>query len=700
MRSEENKTSLFAEICDFPIPSYEQWKQAVDKSLKGAPFSKLLTKTYEEIILEPIYQKKDIENLAFTKTVPGQFPFVRGTQPADEKKSWLIAQEMNHPIPEKVNEWLRNDLQKGVNAINLVLNEATKMGNDYSEKNSQAGQVGTMISSLEDIETTFAAINVQDNPFVVQTGVSAVPFVTYMAAYFQKNNLPLTNLKGCIGADPLAMLVKNGQLPFEMDSYLDQMAELLKWTEINSPELKTIFIDSHAYHDGGGSAVDELASMLATGVYYIRELQKRGLLIDQIASTIQLSISVGSNLFMELAKIRAARMLWANIIEAFGGNEASQKLKIHARTSRWTKTVYDPYVNILRSTVEAFTAAVGGVDSLHVSSFDEAFTLANDFSRRVARNCQLVIQEEAHVTYTADPVGGSWYVETITAELASKGWGLFQLFESQGGMLQALQKGKPQQHVKEVSAKKKEDIEKRKLIFVGATMYANKTENQVEVDNESLDTLIEKQALAAKARLQVAVSINPSKVVNDVIRAAKQGATIGAISKALGSGKGISLEKIEIFRATEAFEKLRQYCEEKKTQDAPISVFLISIGALADHKPRTDFVANFFETGGFEVVKSNGFETVETALAAATETTATIAVICGKNQSYNEMAVEILAGLKKQTRDMKVFVAGKQDEVLEGKLREVGVNGFIHVGTNCYQLLRELQGEKVGNVDE
>lgn len=700
MRSDDNKTSLFEEICDFPIPSYEQWKQAVDKSLQGAPFSKLLTKTYEEIILQPMYQKKDIENLTFTKTVPGQFPFVRGTEQTKAEKNWLVAQEMSHPIPEILNEWLKSDLQKGVNAINLDLNEATKLGLDWSEKNTIKNQIGAVISSLEDIETTFTDINLSEIPFVVQTGTSAVPLAPFIAAYFQKNNIPLTNLQGCIGADPLAMLVKTGELPAQIESYLDEMAQLVKWTETNSPKLKTIFIDSHPYHDGGGSAINELAFMLATAVYYIRELQNRGLVIDQIAPSIQFSISIGSNLFMELAKIRAARMLWATIIEAFGGNEASQKLTVHARTSRFTKTVYDPYVNILRSTVEAFTAAVGGVDSLHVSSFDEAYTLPNEYSRRVARNIQLVIQEETHVTHTADPVGGSWYVEHITAEVANKSWELFQLIEAQGGMLQGLEKGIPQQLVKAVSEKKKYDIEKRKLIFVGATMYPNSAEKHLKMDNQVLDVLLEKRAKAALDKRKIDVSINPSNVVNDVIKAAEQGATIEIVSNALRTGKGITIEKIETYRATEDFEKLRQNSEEKKTGGEPFSVFLTSIGPLVDHKPRTDFVGNFFETGGFEMLKNSGFETVDAAITATVATPASIAVICGKNESYHEMAVEIVTEVKKQRSDLKVFVAGKQDEEFQVQLQAAGVDGFIHVGTNCYQFLRELQGDKEGNGDE
>lgn len=696
MCAEKNKEDVFQSICDFPIPTYDEWRKAVEKSLKGAPFSKLLTKTYENITLQPMYQQKDIENLAFTNTVPGQFPFLRGTDDMVGETDWLVAQEMIHPIPSRVNEWLKNDLLKGVNAINLKLDEETKLGINMSENN----EYGVSIFSLDDLETILKDTNFHNIPFIIQTGVSSVGMIAFISAYYKKHNYPLVELKGCIGADPLAMLMKNGSLAKDVNSYLDQMAEVLKWSKQNCPQLQTIFIDSAPIHNGGGNAIQELAFSLATATFYIRELQQRGLSIDEIAPSIRFSFSTGSNLFMELAKIRAARMLWSNIIDAFGGNEDSQKLSIHARTSHWTKTVYDPYVNMLRSTVEAFTAALGGVDSLHVSPFDEAFALPNEFSRRIARNIHFIIKEEAQLNKTSDPAGGSWYVEHITAEISRSSWELFQKVEEEGGMYEAIIKGIPQALVNEVSTKKKQDIEKRKLVFVGATMYPNSSEKQPSSDLESLKELKKQRFQSLSVRNKANVSINQGDIVTSVIEAVSLGATIEEVSSALSSGSGVSAVKIETYRATEAFELLRKYSENKKAVGDPINVFLTSIGALSEHKPRTDFIASFFETGGFDVLKNNGYETVEDAISATVEAKANVAVICGKNERYNDFAEQIVSEVKRQRPDMKLFIAGKQDSDLEERLNSTGVDGYIHVGSNCYQLLLQLQGEKEAMINE
>ncbi|MFN7251708.1 MAG: methylmalonyl-CoA mutase family protein [Anaerobacillus sp.] len=687
MCPKERNENFFSDICDFPIPSYEQWKIAVEKSLKGVPFATLTTKTYEDITLQPMYQKRDIANLSFVHSLPGEFPYVRGTEPLANQKSWLVAQEINHPLPETVNEWLKNDLQKGVNAINLVLNEDIKVGT-----NGNVCTLGTSIYTLEDIETIFKDIELDHYPFMMQCGTN-VAILALIVSYFKKKKFPITRLRGCIGIDPLAMLLNAGTLRSGINSYLDQMAEIIRWKEEEGLDLKTIFIDGSPYHNSGASGVQELAFMLATGVYYIRELQNRGLTIDQIGSSISFSISIGSNLFMELAKVRSARMLWSNIIEAFGGKAETQKLTIHARTSKWTKTVYDPHVNMLRGTVEAFTAAVSGIDSLHVSPFDEAYMLPSDLSRRAARNIQLIIQEEALITITADPAGGSWYVEHLTNEIATKSWTLFQEVEEIGGIYEAIIKGVPQQLVKQVSKQKKEDIEKRKLSFVGATMYPNNRETFKESPNDALKNVIEQRMQSLKQKQAVVTSISTQNMMNDMVSAFAEGATVAEIIASLGNGQEISVEKLETYRATEAFEKLRQRNDQKKLTGKPMKVFLTSIGPLSHHKQRSDFIASFFETGGYQVIKSNGFETSEEAIKATIHSGATIAVICGKNERYHELSFEIVTNVKRDRPDIRLFVAGKQEAELQKQLIEAGLDGFIHIGTNCYQLLNELQGE-------
>ncbi|RXI98345.1 methylmalonyl-CoA mutase [Anaerobacillus alkaliphilus] len=692
MCPKESKENIFQYICDYPIPTYDEWKVAVEKSLKGVPFSKLLTRTYEEIVLEPMYQQKDVDRLEFLSALPGQYPFVRGT---GIENNWLVAQEMTHPVPEKLNEWLKEDLQKGVNAINLVLNSDSKQG--MVSKTSRRS--GTAISTLSDLETIFSDIKVNRYPLVIQSGANA-SIIGLIAAYYEKHNLPLTDLRGYIGMDPLSILVSEGSLPNSIDRYLDQMAEILKWKLDNKLDVKTVFIDSSPYHNGGASAVQELAFIIDTAVYYIRGLQERGFSINEIAGSFCFSLSIGSNLFMELAKIRAVRILWANVIEAFGGNEESQKLTIHARTSQWTKTIYDPYVNMLRGTVEAFTAALGSVNSLHVSPFDEAFALPNTFSRRIARNIQFIIQEEAHISKTMDPAGGSWYVEHLTEEITNKSWELFQQIEALGGMYKALNLGTPQKLVNEVAAKKKADIEKRKLVFVGATMYPNNHESFPLEHYEEMKNVVEKQSKLSKQEQPVDFSIKPGNIMVDVIKAWKNGASQETIMKDLVKGSTTSIERIEGFRATDAFELLRYASEKNKATGQSASVFLTSIGPLSSHKQRSDFITSFFETGGFDVIKNNGFTDVEEAIKQTISTEATIAVLCGKNEDYLDQALEIVAAVKEQRPDMKIFVAGKQEEFLENQLLEIGLNGFIHMGTNCYQLLKQLHGEEEEMVNE
>lgn len=693
MSSDKKAVDVFDEICDFKIPAYEEWKQAVEKSLKGASFTKLLTSTYEGITLQPMYQKKDIENLAFVSSHPGEFPFVRGT--THQKEQWLVAQEVNHPLVNEANKWLKQDIEKGVNAINVVLAEDSQKGLNKANET----KMGTAISKLEDMEVLLEDISL-DLPFMTHTGASAVPFVSMLGGYCLKKHLPLTTIKGCIGADPLAKLVKNGELVGSMEEYIDEMSSLLSWVKENELSLETIFIEGHPYHDGGANGVQELAFMLATSVYYVRELQNRGHSIDDIVSSIRFSMSIGSNLFMELAKVRATRMLWTKIVTAFGGNEEACKLKIHARTSNWTKTAYDPHVNILRGTVEAFTAAVSGINSLHVSPFDEVVSLPNQFSRRVARNIQLVLQEETQITNTVDPSGGSWYVEKITDEIAEGSWKLFQQIEAQGGMFQALQDGIPQKLVNEISKQKKKDIEKRKLVFVGSTMYPNKDESLIKGSSEEQKLPARDDCHKLNEQNKENLSLRKSHLVQDIMTAFINEATMDDVNGARFQGAVLSVEPIISYRGAEDFEALRLFSEKQKAVGKPFNVYVTNLGTLPEHKARTDFIASFFETGGFDIEKSHSFTSLEDAIDSSIKTSANVVVLCGKNESYKEAAVQIVKEVKEKRNNLKIFIAGKQEQELEKQLLEVGADGFIHVGTNCYQLLKELQEIEGGINDE
>lgn len=339
---------------------------------------------------------------------------------------------------------------------------------------------GLSISSVEDLAQALDSVDLENTPLYIQASTSALTFTALLAALVKKQGKSLAKVCGAIGMDPLGQLARDGRLPRDLDGIYDVMAQLTAWAKANAPQLQTITVQGSPYHNGGASATQELAFVLATAVEYLRTMQARGLSVDDAAPRFRFSLSIGSNFFMEIARLRAARLLWAKIVQAFGGSSEAQKMKLHARTSAWNQTIYDPHVNLLRGTTEAFSAVVGGCDSLHISPFDELVRIPDDFSRRVARNTHTVLREETHITHTVDPAGGSWYVETLTDAVARQTWAIFQEVEKQGGMAEALQAGWPQSQIADTAAKRAANIAKRKDIFVGTNMYPNLKETRIE----------------------------------------------------------------------------------------------------------------------------------------------------------------------------------------------------------------------------
>ncbi len=535
---------------EFSIPTYEEWRKAAEATLKGAPFEKLITKTHEGIDLQPMYRAEDAATLDHMDALPGFAPYVRGTDVLGYKaKSWEVSQELAYPTPEEFNRAVSADLERGQTAVNMLLDRATVRGVDADAADAQeVGAGGTSISNLDDLGKALDRVDLEQVPVDIQAGASAIPIGSMMLALIQKQAKSAEQLRGCIGADPLGELAREGNLPRTLSGAYDDMAQFTAWAAANAPQLQTILVRGHPYHDGGGSAVQELAFALATGVEYLREMQARGLAIDESAPRVRFALSLGSNLFMEVAKLRAARMLWARVVKAFGGNEASQKLRIHARTSSWNKTVYDPNVNMLRTTTEAFSGVLGGCDSLHVGPFDEVVRAPSDFTRRVARNTHTVLREEAGLTRTVDPAGGSWYVESLTDSVARKSWDLFREVEKQGGMFKALQSGFPQGQVAEVATQRAKAYAQRREVFVGTNMYANMAETPLEVtptDHAALqrrrvdDLTSYRDAVDDEWRqsaLKKLADAPADGVVKAAIHAAAGGATIGDICKSRTGG--------------------------------------------------------------------------------------------------------------------------------------------------------------------
>ena len=695
---------------EFPPTPYEEWRKAIDKVLKGAPFEKrLVTKTYENINLQPMYRQEDMAGLAQIDSLPGFAPYVRGASLLGYVANpWDVAQEIPAATPAAFNAALRADLERGQNAVNLLLDHPTLHGVDADQASAaEVGQGGLSLSSVADLAQALAGVDLETMPIYAQVDASALSFTALLAALVKQQNKPLAQLRGAIGMDPLGHLARHGHLPRDLNGVYDVMAQLTHWAKANAPQLQIVTVQGHPYHNGGASATQELAFALATAVDYLRALQERGLSVDEIAPRLRFAFSIGSNFFMEIARLRAARLLWAKIIQAFGGNAEAQKMTIHARTSAWNQTLYDPHVNLLRGTTEAFSAIIGGCDSLHIAPFDELLGASDEFSRRIARNTHTVLREETHITHTVDPAGGSWYVENLTDAVARQSWAIFQQVEQQGGMLKALQAGWPQNQVAETATQRAANIAKRKDIFVGANMYPNLKETRLKAPAVDAAALQAERAAALKqarsganqAQKQAALAqlVKGEKGVDAAINAALAGATLGEIAQAARTDAqpGPTVNAVCAQRGALPFEKLREATDAylARTGKRP-QIFLATMGPLTQHKARADFATAFLGVGGFETLYPSGFDTPEAAADAALQSGASVVVICSSDATYPDLVPALVQTLKQAQPALTVLLAGYPADHVEA-FKAAGVDDFIHMNANCLALLTMLQ-KKMG----
>ena len=422
IRNAESQTNFpDVDLSEFTPPTYEEWKQACIDLLKGAPFEKkMYTKTYEGITFEPMYFRATTEEILPKNSFPGMDNFLRGARVNGYvNQPWGIAQSCDETMPEDNNELLRHEIAKGSTIYNVKLDSAT-LNAQCAREAEKVGDIGVSLTTVGDVETLLKDLKLDKYPLYVYAGQSAVPMLALIAAAIKKSGGDLKSLKGFVGADPIGELAANGKLDRPLEKLFDEAACAAKWATFNAPELKTFFVRSDAYSNGGANDVQEIAYSLATAVAYIRAMLERGATPDQAVKQIMFQFSMGENFFMQIAKLRAVRPLWAEIVKAFGGSEEVQRIHVHARPAYFFKTVYDPYVNMLRNTTELFSGVVGGVDSFESAPFDEAIRKGDEFSRRIARNLQIILQEEFGMLQPIDPAGGSWAVETLTKQIKEK----------------------------------------------------------------------------------------------------------------------------------------------------------------------------------------------------------------------------------------------------------------------------------------
>lgn len=606
----ENKERLFDQ---FPQTSYQEWRAKVEADLKGADFNKkLVWRTNEGFDVQPVYRAEDIASLETTKSLPGQFPYVRGTR---DNNDWLTRQNIIADSATAANEIARDVLTKGVTSLGF--------------KVADAADVAVL---LKDIDITKVEINLQCCP---RNSVAvAKALVQYIVAAGAADSF-----RGSVEYNPLRRQFRHGVEGIDNAAIVAEASELLNVVKPVAG-LRCLSVDSAMLGNSGAYIYQEMGYALAWGAAWMTALTDAGFCACEVATRIKFDMCVSSNFFMEIAKFRAARMLWARIVEQYKPKCAdAAKMNVCASTSRFNQTIYDAHVNLLRSQTETFSAAVAGVDSIVTTPFDLPYKTPDTFSERIARNQQFLLKEESHMDKVVDPAGGSYYVETLTVSIANEAWKLFLAVEADGGFFAQAGDGKVQQAVNESCKKRHNDVARRKEILLGTNQYPN--------INETAAGKIEKA----------------------------DGCTCGCATE---KGANALCGK----RAATDFEELRLATEAAARRP---KVFMLTIGNLAMRLARAQFSANFFGCAGYEIIDNLGFDTVEAGVDAAIEAKADIVVLCSSDDEYATLAPEAYKYLNGRAQFVVAGAPACTDE-----LKAVGINDFVHVRCNVLDTLRDF----------
>lgn len=668
---------------EFPATSYDEWRKAAEESLKGAPFDKkLITRTHEGISLQPIYNKEDLEKLGAPEAWPGLPSFGRG--PAAAPKRPLVAQEIPLGDPVAFNKAALEDFMRGQDALALQLDVASRRGVDPSEADtSEVAYCGLSLASLDDARAAFAGIQPNAIDLLVWAGATALPVLGIFAAHSPE-------WRGGILGDPLAEYARDGKLPIALDDAYSEMAACAKWSLANGSRLRTVGVNGGFWADAGATAIEELAFATATAVEYLRELDSRGVSPAEAAGQFVFTYGIGSNVFMEIAKLRAARMLWSRVLAASG--VASVPARIHVRGTVSNKSALDVHTNMLRATTEAFVGSIAGADSMHVSAFDEVVRTPDAFSRRIARNVHTILAEECDFSEVGDPSGGSYYIETLTSELASKAWAKFQEIEKTGGMSAALREGTPQAIAQKSFAARASAAASRRDGYIGVNLFPDLGETPLAPDD------INHQAIHA-ARAATIEKIRPHSLprtersVEAVKAAFEGGATLGQVSEAISRSAPTEpeIERVRVRRVAEGFEALRSNAARfKKSSGKAPAIWLANFGPAKQYKARADFSAGFLSAGGFEISQGPGAASVEDAVKAAAASKAPVVVMCSTDDTYPDLVAPFVSALRAKAPKVLVLLAGYPQDHLEA-FKAAGINDFIHIRANCLEFLTQLQ---------
>lgn len=610
------KEKLFTE---FVAPTKQEWLDKIQVDLKGADFDKrLVWRTNEGFNVQPFYRREDVLKLKTPDALPGEFPYVRGNKKKDN--AWYVRQDIKADDAKAANEKALDLLNKGIDSLCFKIS-----GDDVNKE-----FVETLLKDI-----VCDAVELNFNTCKRHT----LELANILTEYFEQKGYDKAKIVGSLDWDPMEKIVMKGHDVTPILNFAPEIVNALA----DYPNFRCITVNAVSLNNAGSYIVQELGYALAWGNDYLNRLIEAGVDVDLAASKIKFNMGITENFFMEIAKFRAARMLWAEIVKQYNPkSDESCKMCVNAVTSKYNMTLFDSYVNLLRSQTETMSAALAGVHSIVVTPFDAVYETPNDFSERIARNQQLLLKEESHFDKVVDPGAGSYFIEELTTSLANEGWKIFLNVEDNGGFLEAAKKGIVQDDINATNVKRHEAAAKRKEFILGTNQFPNFTEKS-------------------------------------------DGKRPLSCSCSCGHGHDTAFKSINSTRLAADFEDLRIKVES--SEKVPVA-FMLTIGNLAMRQARAQFSCNFLACAGYKVVDNLGFSTVEEGVDAALKAGADIVVLCSSDDEYAEYAVPAYKYLDGRA----MFVVAGAPACMDD-LKAAGIENFIHVRCNVLETLKEYNAK-------
>jgi methylmalonyl-CoA mutase len=714
-------------MAEFPKKSLDEWRALAAKELKGRPPEELVWETPEGIAVKPLYTAADLETLELEGQMPGFPPFLRGPRATMyANRPWTLRQYAGFSTAEESNKFYRDNLKAGQKGLSVAFDLATHRGydSDHPRVIGDVGKAGVAIDSVEDMKTLFDGIPLDEMSVSMTMNGAVLPVLAGYIVAAEEQGVPQEKLSGTIQNDILKEFMVRNTYIYPPAPSMRIVADIIEHTARHMPKFNSISISGYHMQEAGATSVQELAFTLADGLEYTRAALSKGLKVDEFAGRLSFFFCIGMNFFMEIAKLRAARLLWARIVREFDPQKASSlALRTHCQTSGVSLTEQDPYNNVIRTTIEAMAAVLGGTQSLHTNSFDEALALPTPFSARIARNTQLVIAEETGIPKVIDPLGGSYYVESLTHAVAAAAWELIEEVEALGGMTKAVEAGMPKLRIEEAAARRQARIDRGEETIVGVNKYRPSEETRVDildVDNtrvreEQIARLARIRATrdrgkvdAALAALTKSAESGHGNLLALAIEATRARATVGEISDALEAVftrhraviRSVSGVYGAAYEGDEGFKRIQREIEGFAREEGRRPRMLVVKLGQDGHDRGAKVIATAFADIGFDVDIGPLFQTPEEAARQAVENDVHAIGVSSQAAGHKTLVPQLLEALRSQgAGDIVVVCGGVIPPQDYDALMKAGVSAIYGPGSNiplaASEILRLIEKKRL-----